>query len=275
MSFTQHAQAHGLLIRDLIADGRWHRVPTLDHPKKRNGAYAFDGERGAVQNWATMQDVAVYRPESTQRIERAVYRQVQRKAVEDDRRRQQEARQQATRLIAECERATHPYLAQKGFPDLQGLVHSSGDLMIPMRDVSDYGTVNSLQRISPTGAKLFLAGGKAKGSIFILGKGARQERWFCEGYATGLSLQAALIDLRRQAEIVVCFSAGNLVHVAGMLKTGLVMADNDVSQAGFEAALKTELPYVMPAYMGCDANDLHMRYGLRALVELVRTSATR
>lgn len=271
MSFLQHAEVHGLLIRDLIADGRWHRCPTADHPKKRNGAYAFDGLRGAVQNWATMQDVAVYRLEGQTRVERSVYRAQNRKAAEDERARQGRARLEAMRIIRECERAPHAYLIAKGFPDLQGLVHSSGDLIIPMRDIVDYGVVNSVQRISPGGAKLFLPGGKAKGSVFVLGKGAWRERWLCEGYATGLSLQRALMDLRRAAEIIVCFSAGNLKHVAAIVETAHVMADNDLSGAGQKVAEETGLPWVMPPAVGNDANDLHQGSGLRALVKLINS----
>lgn len=278
MSFQRHAEAHGLLIRDLIADGRWHRCPTTDHPKKRNGAYAFDGLRGACQNWATMQDVSVYRPDGQSTVTRTAWRAQAKQAVEAERQRQVRARGEAARLLRECTREAHPYLTAKGFPDLQGLVHPSGDLIIPMRDISDYGVINSLQRISPGGAKLFLPGGKAKGSVFVIGRGAWRERWLCEGYATGLSLQAALIDLRRQAEIIVCFSAGNLKRVAPLVKRpAYVFADNDASQTGLEAALATGLPWVMPAATGWDANDVHQREGLRTLCALLRmeTSATR
>jgi putative DNA primase/helicase len=279
MSFHAHAQAHGLMIRDLIADGRWHRVPTTDHPKKRNGAYVFDGAKGAVQNWATMQDVALYRPDGQQNISRVAFRAQNRKSFDDERQRHAKARQEAMRIVRECERAEHPYLARKGFPDLRGLVHPSGDLIIPMRDMKDYGVVNTLQRVSPGGEKLFLMGGKAKGSVFVLGKGNWRERWLCEGYATGLSLQAALIDLRRQAEIIVCFSAGNMVHVATLVKRAFVMADHDVSGAGQRAANDTGFPWVMPAGVGNDANDVHLHSGLRALVSIVQSleeaSATR
>lgn len=271
MSFLQHAAAHGLLIRDLIADGRWHRVPTSDHPRKRNGAYAFDGQRGAVQNWATMQDVAVFRPDGAEKISRAVFRQQVRQSIEEQRARYARGRDEAAALIKECQRGTHPYLSRKGFPIAQGLVHPTGDLIIPMRDFQDYWTVNSAQRISPDGTKLFVKDGKAKGSVFIIARGAWRERWLCEGYATGLSVQAALLDLRRQAEIVICFSAGNLQHVAPMVKKpAFVMADCDESGAGQRAAEATCLPWVMPAEVGTDANDVQQRHGLRALVALIR-----
>ena len=51
MDFYRFAETHGLIIRDLVMD-RWVRVPTIDHPGKRNGAYIFNGNSGAVQNWA-------------------------------------------------------------------------------------------------------------------------------------------------------------------------------------------------------------------------------
>lgn len=267
MNFLSHAEAHGLLIRDLIADGRWHRVPTTDHPKKRNGAYVFDGVTGACQNWATMQEVSVYRPDGSQRVGR---QQFKAKAIQDDRLRHARARQDATRLIRDCQRGTHVYLASKGFPAAQGLVHSSGDLVIPMRDFKDYGVINTAQRIGLDGSKLFLPGGKAKGSVFVIVKGAWRERWLCEGYATGLSLQKALLDLRRQAEVIVCFSAGNLQHVAPMVKQpAFVMADNDESKAGEKAAIATGLPWVMPPMVGHDANDWHQEFGTRSLVHLI------
>lgn len=271
MSFLAFAQSYGLVLRDPIPDGRWHRVPTDDHPRKRNGAYAFDGERGAVQNWATMQQVALYRPDGAQRtIGRGEFRR-QRRYARETARAHAKARHVAMEIIKTCTRSEHPYLAAKGFPKAQGLVSSDGELIIPMRDFRDYRTVDGVQRISCVDfSKKFLPGQKAKGAVFIIAKGAMRERWLVEGYATGLSVQAALLDLRRQAEVVVCFSAGNLEHVSTMVKPpAYVMADNDESKAGQRAAESTGLPWVMPPEVGMDANDWHQRSGLRSLVHLI------
>ena len=38
-------------------------VPTDDHPRKRNGRYRWLGDVGWVQNWATMQEPAMWRSE--------------------------------------------------------------------------------------------------------------------------------------------------------------------------------------------------------------------
>jgi putative DNA primase/helicase len=67
MEFLQFARAHGLLIKDLKI-GRWCRVPTEDHPRKRNGAYKLMGDHGFVQNWAVHEEPELWKPESTQEI---------------------------------------------------------------------------------------------------------------------------------------------------------------------------------------------------------------
>ena len=59
MRFEEFAKEHGLII-DNIVPFRWVATPTTDHPKKKNGRYKFMGDHGFVQNWATMQSVAVW-----------------------------------------------------------------------------------------------------------------------------------------------------------------------------------------------------------------------
>lgn len=277
--FVNFAAAHGLVIERLEGGNDWHRVRTTDKKKKKNGSYKFLGDIGWVQNHATMTEIAEWRPDHEfTPAERREY--AQRMAAKRDagrlaeEQRRAAARVAAVAIIAECASGPHPYLARKGFPDAQGLVHPNGDLIIPMRDVSDYATVNSVQRISPEGGKLFLPGGKAKGSVFIIGRGQWRERWLVEGMATGLSVHAALSDLRRQAEVIVCFSAGNLKHVASLVRRpAFVMADHDASGTGQEGAEATGLPWVMPPHVGTDANDLHASEGLRRLVKLIQEGA--
>lgn len=50
--FTQFATENGLLIEAAIGDDRIHRCPTVEKPKRLNGAYRYDGSRGWVQNWS-------------------------------------------------------------------------------------------------------------------------------------------------------------------------------------------------------------------------------
>ena len=91
-----------------------------------------------------------------------------------------------------------------------------------------------------------------------------QPLYWCEGYATALSVQAALRYLSRQGQVVVCFSAGTLARVA---RHGYVIADNDASEAGEKAARETGLPWWMPPKVGMDANDWHMSQGVSALAD--------
>jgi putative DNA primase/helicase len=274
MSFEAFAAAHGLVIRHLEADNRWHRVPTEDKPRKKNGCYIYDGERGAVKNYATMTEFATYRDGvRTGPVDRAAIRARAAIAEAEQRARYSEARKVAEDMLRRAVFDAHPYLEKKGFPQERGLV-LDGELLIPMREFKFYKQVNSIQRISADGAKLFLTGGKAKDSVLLLGPSMCRERWLVEGYATALSVRLALRELRRDAQVIVCFSAGNLAHLGPAVKAmktpAYVFADNDASKAGEQAAISSGLAWGMAPEVGMDANDWQQRYGIRALVKLVR-----
>lgn len=195
-----------------------------------------------------------------ERVDHAAVRARRRQEAADERRRRVEAQRKALTMIRTATMTTHPYLVRKGFPDEQGLVFE-GRLLIPMRDVESY-TLNSVQTIDEEGTKKFLLGGKAKGSVFVIGN--RGESYLCEGYATGLSVRKALSSLYRQARIVVCFSASNLAFVAKRIR-GVVVADHDASETGEKYARQTGLPWWMPPDVGMDANDFHLAHGIRSL----------
>jgi putative DNA primase/helicase len=288
VNFASFAAAHGLRIRQVLDDGRWHRVPTEDKPRKRNGAYVFDGQSGAVRNWATMQDFAIYRDEirTPVIVDRAAIRARARAAQLEQAQRHQAAERSAAQML---ERATllvprpeapwrsmrapghdailaHPYLIAKGFPGTEGLV-LDGQLLVPMRDLRTNHLVG-MQTIAADGRKLFIPGSRAKGGVFRIGRAA--EIWLVEGYATGLSVSAALHSMYRRACVLVCFSAGNLEHVASMVRgRRFVVADNDASCTGEKAATATGLPWVMPPAVGTDANDLQASHGLGAVRQLL------
>ena len=84
----------------------------------------------------------------------------------------------------------------------------------------------------------------------------------CEGYATALSIKAAMKGLKRRYTLHVCFSAGNMKKVAANLPSGFVVADNDASQTGQKTAEQIGWPTWMPDAVGMDANDTHQRDGL-------------
>lgn len=269
LEFAAYAKQHGVLIAEPIPDGRIHRCPTADHPKRRDGSYRFFGDWGWFQDWSNHGEAVIWQASKENAPPVAIpRREIERLKREDEKRRAQAA-VQAAQIVRRCRLDLHPYLTAKGFTKDPGLVDVDGRLVIPMRDCRDYTRVNSLQWISDAGEKKFLPGGTAKGSIFIIGKG--DESWLCEGFATGLSIRAALKHLHRPARVVVCFSASNLAHVASQISGRRhVVADHDRSGTGERFAVSTGLPWVMPPDMGHDANDMHQAHGVASLAELMR-----
>lgn len=281
MSFTDHAAQFGLILDYAIDDGRWHRCKTVDKPRKRNGAYLWDGQRGVVRNWATMDGYASYRDEQLERlIPRRDFHAQWSQARERARERQEHLWADASIQAEDMLRraiwtSQHPYLVRKGFEHEHGWV-LDGELLVPMRDMKNAMQLNSVQRITEDGTKLFLAGGKAKGSVLKLGSDRADARWLVEGYATALSLREALRYSHVRYQVIVSFSAENLKHVASAIgRPAFVMADNDQSDVGRSVAEATGLPWIMPPEVGMDANDLHQREGLRELVKLIRSITRR
>ena len=177
------------------------------------------------------------------------------------------------KLIDACERKTHYYLNSKGLPDAIGLV-ADGVLIVPMRNLKT-NAVQGAQTIEwiPIGSrweKKMLPGMRAKGAVLRLGNKHAPETFLCEGYATGLSIEMALNRMRLNASVMVCFSDSNLSHVSTMLSGKVfVCADNDVSNAGEKAAVKTGYPYLMAPTVGDDFNDHHQRVGIMGLCSLI------
>jgi putative DNA primase/helicase len=262
MTFEDFAKVHGVLISRLIP-GRWVRVPTEDKPKSRNGAYKFMGDFGLVQNWATMTEPASWRADGTQTQAVRRVQQVANQAAQEARVAAQKAAQRAEALLAECELAPHPYLAAKGFPDALVNVwnrETENVMVIPMR-CGD--RIVGAQCIKPDGDKKFLYGQRSGGAEFVFG--GKGQHVLCEGYATALSTQRALVNLKVPYTLHVTFSAGNMKKVAEGLRPGLVIADNDESGTGERVAREIGWPYWVSDVVGEDANDMAQRAGVFAL----------
>ena len=203
MQFADFCRANGLIV-DRIIEGRWVRVPTVDHPRKRNGAYRFMGSVGWVQNHATDTEVSTWRPEGHDdvRVDQKLI-----DAAADYERRQRAgwdaAAKTAADMLASCKTGEAAYLAYKGLADVPGLLLDDGALFVPMR----HHATNRLQgaqivRWLPAEMrheKKMLRGMRAKGAVFRIGNPKARRTWLVEGYATGLSLHAALTLLRLSA----------------------------------------------------------------------------
>jgi putative DNA primase/helicase len=279
MDFYDFATSHGLVIEHLTP-GRWIRCRTVDKPRKRNGAYFYDHEYGHVQNWATMDHAETWIAERAARTA-PDYLEMQRRiaiskarASEERRRKRELARTTGDFMFHTAIKGTHPYLIAKGFPDELGAVLPGGELMIPM---FSYGLVfegaQIISQVDGAWEKKMLFGMRAKGASFTIGAPWAPECWLVEGYATGLSVFAALRQrMNVNASVEVCFSANNLTTIgnrAPRVWRRLIFADNDESGAGKAAALATGLPFCMADEVGFDANDLHQKRGLGAVVKKI------
>ena len=174
---------------------------------------------------------------------------------------QQAAAKKAGWILHQTVQEQHAYLHSKGWAEAKGAVWWAGEdqnlLCIPMR-VGE--ALVGVQMIDRAGGKRYLSGQRTSGAEYLIANNGRgAEDWFCEGYATGLSLRDCLHALRMRYRIHITFSAGNLVTVAAMHSSGYVIADNDESGTGERVAIKTGFPYYLPEHG--DFNDFHQKAG--------------
>ena len=82
--FLSFCRDHGIIIESLPQQyGVWKRYPTVDHPRKRNGAVKWLETHGFVQNHALMSEPALWQPDKTEKpISLAELRRKQEKARE-------------------------------------------------------------------------------------------------------------------------------------------------------------------------------------------------
>lgn len=276
----------GILPPRRTAFGKWLNTDTLAGKKgKGDGRLIVNEHYVTAWNWQTgLKSTVSLRDGLSATEKRAVARSVER-AKEKAARDAEKAARAAMRLIDAAQPSTHPYLVSKGFRDEDALVvqawavkeivggyiappNARSAILIPARRA---GTVTSAQLIWEDGAKKFLFGGEIGGACHRIASGV--DTWLCEGFATGLSIRAALRGLRVKATILCCFSASNIAAVARQVNGRVfIAADNDKSLPQFDGigtgehwARSTGLPYGMPPETGTDFNDMHQRDGIFAV----------
>lgn len=229
MSFHAALIASGLRPHDVVADGRWHRCPTDDKPRRKNGCFLLApcGTRGVWKNYALDEGWNKWQSDTVTAAQR----------LDSERRTREISQRDARRRVAAISamrahfnrlpplRHGHPYLFDKGLSMLgcTGL-RVDGDLLaIPMYLGS---ALMSMQTITPTGDKKYRYGCPIKGNAYVLARRRSVVTCLSEGFATGLAIYQSLPG----ASVVVCFDAGNMVHVARNLRVSgmaVVCADND------------------------------------------------
>lgn len=282
--FIDFARAHGLEIdpAKLYASERIKRCGTVDRPRSLNGAYLWTGERGWIFNWSGDARTIWYEDPhakpwtNEEKIEWNLKRQT---ASSEKDRAYELAAQRADVVLRSAKPMEHNYLHLKGFPEVKALVLEE-ELLIPMRNVAT-NKLQGYQRIfwneeDRKWEKKMLSGMRAKNAVLYMGNREASETWLVEGYATGLSVHAALRSVGLNASVVVCFSASNMIQVVDQIPGNrFVFADNDESKTGENAAIKTGLPWAMAATAGWDANDLHKAAGLFAVVKCIMAARSK
>lgn len=251
MNFERFAEMHGLIIHGLTHD-KWVRVSTTSHPHKKNGAYIFSGDSGAVQNWAIHEKPVAWRDNDNTKPD-PMWREKKVKADASRAEKQAQASRKAGWILNNAVKTTHPYLAKKGFPEDKGYVWNDL-LVIPMRIE---GNLVGCQLIDKDGNKKFLSGQVTKGASAVFDNKGLDI--ICEGYATALSIRRVMKFLRKRYTIHVAFSAGNIATIAKSIKKCVVVADHD--PIGIKTAKATGRKYWVSDMEGEDFNDMEMRVG--------------
>jgi len=259
MHLLDFCRIHGVIVDREPPIGVWKRYPTQDKPTHRNGAVKYMGTHAFIQNHATMTEIEVWHAEGDSVMDPNKARKAVEAAARDIREKQQEAARKAASILNQCQIGYHPYLKSKGFEEEQGNVWKTDDgllLVIPMR-VGHH--LVGCQIIKEDGEKKFLFGQRTSGAYFCFDN--KGPNILCEGYATALSIRAAMKVLKRRYTLYTCFSAGNMKKVASTLPNGFVVADNDLSRTGQNTAEAIGWPYFMSEAVG-DFNDLHQSTSL-------------
>ena len=239
LSFSDALLIAGLHPREIAPDGRWHRCPTNDHPRKRNGAYKLDldGRTGWWRNWATdsapnrWSDEGAIRAKPIDPAIRAARR-------ERDRQERQHAIQYAAQLWQDAAPyRPHPYLVKKGLSPLgcQALRVWHGSVRVDDEKVVDnwllvpmflHGRLVNVQRISSNGVKRQIARAPQIAASLELFRPNAAVTVVAEGLATGLAVFQSI----RHARVLVVFYADNLAPALDLLRprgSVVIAADND------------------------------------------------
>jgi phage/plasmid primase-like uncharacterized protein len=259
------------------ADGKLHRFKTPDDKGRQRTGWAVlhaDGvPAGIFGDWRT--DTRI-----TWKAQGAKVSGADRRGLDDMRRRreaerlqiQERAAAKAQTLFGRLPSAPpdHPYLVRKAIKPGPARTLNTNALVLPLIDI-ETDEVVSLQFIQGDGSKRFLAGGRTKGGVLVLGDlRGDQPLVICEGYATGCS-----IEMATAGPVVVAFNAGNLATVARILRKRhpdreiVMAADNDATGVAKakEAAKAIGARVVIPPIDGADFNDLYLGQGLEAVQE--------
>ncbi|HIN96031.1 MAG TPA: hypothetical protein EYN03_10345, partial [Planctomycetes bacterium] len=273
-NFVDFAARHGLLIDELVTDGRIHRVPTEDDkPGKRSGWYKVSGKYGCCGNWKLGGETECWTAEDDDGPPQNPHdREIElRRRRLEEKAKQTVAAEKAGRLWNQAKPSdgSHSYLQNKQVKP-HGLRRIGAVLLIPLNDVD--GKLATVQRVYSNGSKRFIPGGKTKACHHTIGDVKEAERVLvCEGWATGATLHEAT-----GLPVVCAMNCGNLQAVVEQFKENhelMICADDDyqteqkqsrnpgldkATEVAREFKVRTAIPIFDQRGEGTDFNDLHV-----------------
>lgn len=268
-SLHHTAQSIGINTDKLPANptvGKWYRLPILGKAlSNRAGSVRLLAHGVAFcQNFITGESVTWFSddlPTDPRELE-ALKKKLEYAQIAEKRERERaymDAAKSAENMWQNyCQKADdlHPYLLSKDLIPTAQLRQHGKELVIPVYDVNSprYAKMQSLQFISPNGAKRFLKGGKMKAGFNVSHPyRAGDDIFVGEGWATMQSLKQ---QWKYKGWFVTAFNAGNLVNVATAIGVAypqaaiVIVADNDEGGTGLREAVK--------AYEAVNANAIIM-----------------
>ena len=265
----QIAAQRGLIIKRPPVPGKITRYPTIDHPGSLNGVLLLrpDGS-GWAQNWAIdtapvpFGDRVEFDPPAQAKL--AAARKAETARIEAER--------HAVAAQIGAKRDTSPavtFTSSRSTSSLTARGRWRDSLLVPY---SIAGTIMTLQRIAPDGAKRFAKGGRKHGAYCAIGGRPSDRMVIVEGWATGCSVHEAT-----GLPVAVAGDAGNLKPVAIALRRAfpaveiIIAADHDAVgiDRARDAASGASGRFVVPQKEGDDFNDLHVAAGLNAVREII------
>ena len=246
-AFQNKLAEYGLIPEYIIADGTLQRF-NIDNRKDLAGWYIlYPGKfyGGIFGNWITGDHIkwCSVKTEDMSDAESAKYQKIIQAASEqrkkEKKRLQGLAQKRAESILARAMPViNHEYLKKKKIKSY-GLKQDGKNLVVPAYDSE--GILHTLQKISSSGKKKFLFGGKIKGCFYTIHNSPNKDHlYICEGYATGATIHEATGET-----VIVALNAGNLMPVAKAIRSKTtknitICADNDQWTPGNPGVTKAE-----------------------------------
>ena len=285
-AFIAAAQARGLVIDSVVADGKIHRVPVEGRGKSdKSGWYKLNAPSGgrmygAFGRWDDGRDADTWHDgenaKPLTKAEQAAIAEMRANATKQREKEQHDAAKSAQKQWAKFSpQGESPYLKRKAV-DALGVTFDNAVVCVPLRDADN--ALWSFQTIKPDGEKRFFPGGRIAGCFHLIGTAQDgAPLLICEGYATGATLHAAT-----GAAVACAMNCHNIGAVADALKKQfpkarlVICADDDAKterergtnpgvQAAQEVAKRLKCQWLKPeglAEGATDFNDLAAARGI-------------